>query len=358
MKIVQVIPHLKLGGAEVMCENLSYELVNQGHDVVVISLYSIETPISLRLKDKNIRVVFLNKKNGLDFNVIKTLREILRKENPDVIHTHLYSLKYVFLSTLFLKDKKKIIHTIHNVAEKECTKFDRIINKSLFKHRKSIPVALSEEIKKTIHDLYHLNIDSIPVIYNGVALNKLIPKKTYDISNKTVFTHVGRFFEQKNHSCLIKTFAKYYKINNNCELRLIGIGEKMEEMKELAKNLYMDDAIIFYGQREDIPELLNESDIFVFPSVYEGIPIALIEAMGTGLPIIASEVGGIKDMLKNNESAILITPNENELLEALTKLAENSSLREKIGTSAKKASIKFSASNMAEEYIKLYEKCF
>lgn len=113
---------------------------------------------------------------------------------------------------------------------------------------------------------------------------------------------------------------------------------------------------MFKGVSSNIYNELNNSDIFILPSKWEGVPISIIEAMGTGLPIIASNVGGISDMIINGQQGILIDPNTNELTEALLRLIDDFDLRKEIGINAKKMSIEFSVQTMSQKYLKLYKE--
>lgn len=353
MKIIQVIPHLKLGGAEIMCENLSYEL-SKKNKVIVVSLYSEETPITTRLKEKGIPVIFMNKNNGFDLKCIFNLRRLIKKEKPDIIHTHLYSLKYVFFSCIF--NKIRIIHTIHNVAQKECTKKDYQINKFIFKKKIAIPVALSKEIQETINKYYNINYDDIPIVFNGIDLSKCIVKSKYNNTDCLKFIHVGRFFSQKNHTGLVEAFYEYNKKFKNSKLYLIGIGEKLEEIKKLVNNLELEDNVIFLGQQNSVYTYLFDSDVFIMPSLYEGIPMALIEAMGTALPIIVSNVGGISDMLEDKKSALFVTPDKNSILNAMYRITGNCNLQKKIARNAFLNSNNFSSLSMSNNYFNLYLK--
>jgi len=100
---------------------------------------------------------------------------------------------------------------------------------------------------------------------------------------------------------------------------------------------------------------LHEADVFTLPSVYEGIPMTLIEAMGTGLPIVATAVGGVPDMLSDKETALLTAVDENEIAKAFIELHENEALRRKLGENARAASGRFSSDVMAKAYISVYK---
>ena len=148
MKIIQVMPFFGLGGAEIMCENLVYELKKMGHEVIVVSLYNKQTPITERFDKAEIDIRYLDKKDGFDISIFNKLRNLFKQENPDVVHTHIYTTKYVFPIAAQLKIR--VVHTVHSIATKEMSKTSRKLNKFFYKHFDVTPVALSEAVKKTI----------------------------------------------------------------------------------------------------------------------------------------------------------------------------------------------------------------
>ncbi|HGF8092624.1 MULTISPECIES: glycosyltransferase [Enterococcus] len=352
MKVIQVIPQLDLAGAEVMCENLSLTLKKRGYNVIVISLYNKKTIITERLLKQGIEVKFLNKHNGMDLVVIKDLYKIFKKEKPDVVHTHINALQYVAIAKR-LANVKTCIHTVHSIAEKEATKIRQKFYYIFFKYFGITPVALSAEIKDSIIKRYDLSTNDVPVIYNGINLKKCIPKTDYINKEELIFLHIGRFAEVKNHKKLIDAFSKVHKLLPNSKLKLVGNGPKYEEIIDQVKKLGIEDCVEFIGQKSNIFDILNESDVFILPSIYEGMPMTLIEAMGTGIPIIASNVGGIPSMLCNNENALLIRAEEEDIVKAMTSM-NNIHLRSRLGKSAFERSKLFSAEHMTDKYIKVY----
>ena len=355
MKIIQVIPAFRLAGAETMCENLCIALRNAGQTVIAVSLYSEQTSITNRLSKNGVRIVFLGKKPGFDPTVFVKLVTLFKKEKPDVVHTHIYASKYALPAAVVARVKKRV-HTVHNMAQKEQGNIGKKINAYMYKYCGVIPVALSQEVKKSIHSVYNLSDDVIPIIYNGIDLGKCLPKTTYQINKHCTILHIGRFMDVKNHETLIHAFAKLTTKYDDLKLQMIGEGELQQSMKKLVKQLSLSDKVEFLGMQSNVYPYLHEADIFCLPSKYEGLPMTLIEAMGTGLPIIASNVGGIPDMLKDNQNALLIQPDEDEIAEALEILYSDMNLRKELGIAAKEYSHVFSDNIMASEYIKVYEK--
>lgn len=353
MKIIEIVPFWGLGGAEIMCENLIYELKKLGHDVVAVSLYDTQTVITDRFKNAGIDVRFLGKKGGFDFSMYKKLRTLFAEEKPDVIHTHIHTTQYVF--PVAKKLKIKTIHTVHSVADKEAGRVFRIFNNFFFKRSYAVPVALSELIKQSILNEYKLSTEDVPVVFNGIDLSKCKVKNNYAALSKFKIVHVGSYQEVKNHIGLIDAFEQFHKNHPDAELHLIGDGQRRAVIEKLVEEKNLSGSVIFYGFQSSVHEFLHQMDIFTLPSLYEGIPMSIIEAMGTGLPIVATNVGGIPDMLTNNESAILTTTDSSEIANAFEELYKNADLREKLGTNALVRSKEFSSEEMARKYLEIYQ---
>lgn len=353
MKVIQIMPEFGLAGAEIMCENLSYELMRQGDDVMIISLYEYHSAITERLEKKGIKVFYLDKKPGLDFSMIGKMIKIFKSEKPDVIHTHRYVMQYAIPAAIIAGVKHRV-HTVHNVAQKENTNVARKVNYLFYKFAHVIPVALSEEVQKTIVEEYHIDSRNIPVIFNGIDLSKCIVKTNYEVNDNFNILHIGRFSEQKNHIGLIEAFSIFVKEHPNTILSLIGDGEKKEEIQQLVKEKGISDHVKFLGIQNNVYSYLNNADVFILPSIYEGVPMTLIEAMGTGLPIIATAVGGVPDMLRNDEEGLIVNCNVKEIADAMDSLYIDKKTREYLGKKALKRSKIFSAENMENEYKKTY----
>jgi len=351
MKILQIIPRLDLGGGETMCEALCNELMKSGNEVKVVSLYHDETVICERLKKRGICVEYANKVKGFDLDVIRTIKKIIKDFKPDIIHTHLFALKYAILATLF--QNIKIVHTIHNIAKKETSWKDRRFNGLFYKIGKVYPVALSEEIKKTIVDEY--GIKKVPIVVNGIDLSQCIAKTSYGISESIKIISIGRLSAQKNFGRLIRAFARFSKDNPNSELTIIGDGELMGELRNLSIELSVGKKILFLGLKDNVYPFLRDADIFCLSSDYEGLPMVLIEAMGTGLPIVSTNVGGVSDLINDGYNGFLCSCSDDDLCEKLRIVAGSLETRKKIGKAALKTVERFSSGMMAKSYYSIYE---
>lgn len=356
MKIMQVIPYFCFGGAEIMCENLTYALKNAGQEVVVVSLYAERTPIARRMEKAGIRIVYLDKKLGLDLSMVPKLVRVMRQERPDVVHTHLDVIKYATAAAR-LSGVKKCVHTVHSLADREAEgRIQKTINGAYFRRGWSVPVALTPEVQASVSDFYGLPLARIPVIYNGIDLSRCVPKTTYETGKIVTILHVGRFDVPKNHAGLLEAFRLLRETHPECRLRLVGDGDLRADMETLAKEKGIADAVEFCGMQSNVYPYLHDADIFTLPSIYEGNPMTIIEAMGTGLPIVASRVGGIPDMIHDGESGILVEPEPQSICAGFTRLVEDGMLRQRLGETARRQSQTFSAEHMARDYLSLYSK--
>lgn len=356
MKILQVIPYFCFGGAETMCENLTYALKLQGHEVTVVSLYGEHTPISRRMEEAGVQIRYLDKKLGLDLSMVPKLCRIMKEEKPDVVHTHLDVIKYAVAAAKMAK-VPKCVHTVHNVADKEAEgRVQKAINGFYFRRGWSVPVALSQEVQSSIVSFYGLKIEQVPVAYNGVDLSRCMPKESYSATEHFHILHIGRFNEQKNHGMLLRVFQKLAVENPNLRLDLIGDGELRQETEALAESLGVKEKVSFLGAQSNVYPYLQNADLFLLPSRYEGMPMTLIEAMGTGLPIVATAVGGVPDMLRNGEDGVTVPCEEAAVVNACEALIRDEALRENLGRVARKSAVRFSAQTMGKRYLEIYSE--
>ena len=317
-------------------------------------MYKCDTAITKRMQNKGIDLVFLGKRRGFDYSVIKKLRRIIKEFQPDIIHTHRYMLIYaVFAGSI--SENRKIFHTVHNLAEKEVPDKLQHFQKILFKTGKAIPVAISPIVKNSIIKLYELSPGNIPMIFNGIDLSRFKPKSDYTQHTPFTCLHIGRFSEQKNHETMLVALKQLIDEGLNVKFVFLGEGDRYEQIVEMANQMNIIDYIEFAGVTGDIRPYLDKSDLFMLPSKWEGMPITLIEAMAAGMPIIAAKVGGVPDMIENGRTGILISPGVKELAMSIQNLSQSYNLRRYIGMNARVDSKKFSVEKMGKSYLEIFE---
>ncbi len=357
INLLQVIPYFTLAGAEIMCENLVRQLVNDAHyNVIVVTLFDRPTVVTERLRKDGIRIICLNKKSGFDITIIPKLVRVMRDNHIDIMHTHLTVMSYAVLAAIIAGVPRRI-HTVHNTAKMELgsRKRMRMLARFFYKYCHVIPVSISPQITKSIAEEYALLEEEIPMVFNGTNLEMCQVKSGYETNGVFRFVHVGRFSEQKNHKTILEAAALLKRRGVKFEINLVGGGELEVGCKRMVQEQALEDCVRFCGLQSNVYPFLHNADAFMLPSVYEGMPISIIEAMGTGLPIIASRVGGIPDMIQDAESGLLIEPTAEALADAMLYMMNNSQQRECLGRNALVTSARFSTENMYNGYKRIYE---
>lgn len=356
MNILISVPSLCIGGAEQMVAQLVENINSVENNVKLVVLSTkLSTHIEEGLEKKGIDIVYLNKEVGPSINAIIKATKIGKAFKPDIIHTHLSSFFYMIPCSIM--NNVKILHTVHSRPIFEAAGIRRKILAYFYKKKISTPVAISDLIGKEISEVYKLDSNLIEVVYNPVSIKKFSNQSIEKSNeNKTItFINVARFVEPKNHIELIKVFKEVNERNKNTRLLLLGDGPLRNEIENMINELNLESSIELKGNVPNVEYYLATSDVFVLPSTYEGLPLTILEAMAAGLPIIATSVGGVPDIVNSN--GILTEPGDNEsLISAMNKLANNKELRCKMGEISIKEVQKYDISKVTLKYEKLYKK--
>lgn len=327
-------------------------------EVAILSLYDkADTIYEKELEKIGAKVFYLDKKPGLDVSIVMKTLKIFNLYKPEVIHTHRYVVRYTLIPSILKRIPVKI-HTVHNIAEKELDKIGLKLQRIAYKYFGYKPVAIANSIKNSIESFYEME-SNIPLINNGVDLEKYPLSIKANDNNMTELIHIGRFSPQKNHEVLIDAFNLVIKERKNIRLTLVGDGELRGSIETKVKALGIDAHIRFLGIREDIPNLLATSDIFIMSSDWEGLPLTVLEAMSTGLPIISTNVGGVPDICKSGENGFLVDPKKPNLLyEAIIRIADNQKLRYDMGQKSHQLSKEYDIKTVQKKYEELYMSCY
>lgn len=233
-----------------------------------------------------------------NFNSIKKL--VHDEGYASVLRTSQHSLSALELFAAKLGGAKKRVFRSSNSNTTTGTGFDVKLHKFcafMPRYFANIRIAPSTEAAEFMFGPGCIANGTASLLHNGVDLsvycfseqNRVNVRKELGIEDRLVIGHVGRFNQQKNHEKLIEVFNSILKYRPDAVLVLVGQGEKEEIVKNLVKELCISDKVIFTGVRDDVPRLLSGMDVFVFPSLYEGMPNTVIEAQATGLPCLISD---------------------------------------------------------------------
>lgn len=298
----------------------------------------------------------------LDQECIKSIAKYVEDNAIDIIHTHGYR-EDIYL--LLARTGRPLIATNHlwkrtNPRLRLYALLDSIAL-SFFDHI----VAVSSPILKEMKKLPHLHWKNMRIIPNGIDVSAFQHIRSRQFiehlsipPSSTVLVTVSSLTVEKGHIYLLKALADESLIQRDWFLLIIGDGPQRKGLEEIALELKIDKKIFFLGRREDIPNMLLSADVFVMPSLSEGLPMALLEAMAAGLPCVASRVGDIPLLISPVRPDLLVSPKDiKSLTDKITYLLDDETSRLKIGAQMKKAVIEnFSATAMAKKYFDLYRE--
>lgn len=355
VRVMIVIHGLETGGAEMMVLHLARELSRAGHPVRVVSLHGDETDVAGLMRRAGVDVVALNKAGGPDPRTVLRLRAQMRDFSPAVVHTHLPVLEYVLPAARLYGRRVRIIHTVHNLAREETRhRVLRAVNRRAFSHG-VVPVALNEEVRSSICREYALPASAVPVVGNGIDLDAFRgPQRRGARGAGARLLCVARLAPAKNHALLLRTVARLRESGRDVSLTLVGDGPLRGALEERARELGISQRVRFAGRRTDTPAFYRDCDLFVLLSDYEGMPMSIIEAMASGLPVVATRAGGVAELVDDGVNGALVEADAAAAAEAIAAICDDPALYARLSDGAVRTSSHYSAEAMMEKYVDLY----
>jgi glycosyltransferase involved in cell wall biosynthesis len=361
LRILHVLPSLGIGGAEMMAMDLMTGL-SANHDVMAVGLYPQRgSLVEERLRQGKVKVRYLGKRRGLDLRMFSAISKTIREFQPDVVHTHLGVLRYV-LPVLMRQSVPVAIHTLHNAADREADGFGRFVQRIAFK-RHVIPVAVSRDGAKTYEEVYGRRCPAmipncIPVdrYEQPQAVGRAWRERNGFGADDVIFACVGRLEEQKNPLGLVGSFMAVEDLH--AHLVLVGSGSHFDRVTRFIAEKNLQSRIHLLGVRNDIEDCLAASDVFVLASNWEGSPLAVMEAMAAGLPVVSTAVGGVPELVEGGRDGILVAQGDMKGLgAAMRSLAGDADRRRELGASGRKrARSEFAVGAMTQRYAVLYRQ--
>lgn len=370
LNILYLIPSLEVGGAEQVVINLAKRLDRNRFKPIVCCLDK-KGGLAYKLEDEGVEVITLDKKGAFDIGIISKIVKVMKKYKIDIIHTHLWGANFWGRLAARIANVKVIIATEHNVDTWK-NWFYFMCDKWLSRKTGKI-IAVSNSVKE-FYVSKGISQQRIEVVYNGIEIEKSQShalsgtskvtrpqmKQEFGIENgEIVLAIIGRLVPQKGHQYFIQAL-KDISAKHKVKGLIIGSGPEEEKLKKYSRDLGLDGGLVFTGLRKNIPELLGIIDVLVMPSLREGLPITLLEAMSSGVPVVATKVGGVPEVVIDGQTGILVEPNNhNELKQAIIGVIENPDLKNTIGINARKhVEDKFSIKNMINKTQNLYENLY
>lgn len=386
LRIMLLISNLKIGGAQEVVRTLCDYFPEKGFKTIVCTFE--DGPLRNEIERAGIPVVILPARQHSILALPLFLWDMLRIRNAlakivdkyqiNILQTQLVRGLDFLVLTLRFGRKLVVFWTFHNalfvLRPEHLPRFRWLLGFKRWAHSQLYRwtarwvngmIVVSEDVKNALHAYAGSLQGKVSVIPNSVDLkrynqvmDRIAIRNELGLSPEhQVFAVVATFKKQKGHRYLIEAAASVISQFPDIRLLLIGDGELRDELKAQTQALSLNEHVHFLGLRTDVPRLLNASDYFVLPSLWEGLPVSLIEAMAAGLPVIATQVSGTKDVMIHNQTGLLIPPGEIKALkDAMQQFLTHPELAKKMGEAARnRVAESFSAEQQADAYLSLYQ---
>lgn len=316
------------------------------------------------LRDAGLPVIIFNCNGRLDWQLAERIRNYIKESNVKIVHSHGYKTDFytILLGSDVIKVGTNHLWKNTNTALKLYSWIDRLCLRQFDQI-----VAVSQPILLEMQGLLLKNVP-MQLIPNGVNIEKFNSATETEIAalrskysipqDEEVIMTVSSLTGEKGHRYLLSALGD--KLIRNAPWKLIIVGEGLEELflRKQTAELGIAGKVIFAGKQSNIPLYLMLADIFVLPSLIEGLPMALLEAMGSARAVIASNVGDVAQAVEDGATGLLVEPqNSTELTSALTSLLGHAEKRKQLGAKAyERIKLDYSSLRMTEEYCRLYRK--
>jgi glycosyltransferase involved in cell wall biosynthesis len=342
INILHIISTLHVGGVENQLALILGKYDRRKLSPLVCSL-SDKGEIGREIEESGIEVIPL-KKLGHQFNwtIVRDIYKLIKTRDVKIVRTHQYHANLYGRLAAWLAKVPCIVASVHNVYTQDKKLHRRIINRFLSGFTDRV-VAVSETVKRDIVKYDGLRADKVTVIYNGIDAQRF-----FNISGNSmranlrippeapVIGTVGRLTIQKGQKYLLDAVAMLREKFPQILLLIVGDGPIRDELGSRIKALGIDKNAILLGTRRDIPQLLSAMDIFVLPSLWEGLGTSLIEAMAAGKAVIATDIAPFREIINSQKVGILVPVEDSKAVaSSIELLFNNKTLAETFGRSAK-----------------------
>jgi glycosyltransferase involved in cell wall biosynthesis len=329
MRILLLSTSMGMGGADSQLLSAAREMRSRGHEVLIVSMTPLG-PMGLEARRAGIPTESLRLRRGLpDPRGLLRLVRLVRAWRPDVLHSHMVHANLLARALRIFVPVPALVSTIHNIYEGGRLRMAayRLTNR-LVDHMTIVSEAASDRfVAEGI-----VPKSQLTVVPNGVdpAVFRTVPgevrqsfRRSVGIDREFVWLAVGRFEIAKAYPDMLRGFARVHGQRPEAVLLLVGHGSLQAETEALAKSLGLGGSVRFLGVRNDVPEIMSAADGYVMSSAWEGMPMVLLEAAAAGLPIVATAVGGNREVVSDEESGFLVPPGDSESLgSAMLRLME------------------------------------
>lgn len=348
------------GGAETLVIQLAEELRRRGHTVVPVLPTRLKGWLHDHLEARGFAFETVELVNGSPMSCARDLIRLFKVHKFDVVHSHEFTMA-VFGAVAARFARTRHIITMHGNQTMLDARRRRLALKAAFR-LSARTVAVSEDTRKHLLSTLKLPQGAISTVANGIParVGEAAPVRAEFgiVPSDLLILAVGGLHKRKGHALLIDALARLDRGGMVPAWRLIvaGAGPEHQNLLDLVEGMGLGEKVFIPGQREDIPDLQAAADLFVMPSLWEGLPLAVLEAMLAGTPVIASRTSGIPEAIADGRDGLLVTPgNPEELATALERLLNSPEERLRLAEQGRaRAEREFTIERMADDYERLY----
>lgn len=358
IRLLFIIASLKIGGAEKLVAEMAILMKKRGFAVTVLVIDRTATALLDRLKEDEIKVIHSYRMCIYNPLHIFKIRALLPRY--DLLHVHLFpSLYWAACARMMAIKKTSLVYTEHNTSNRRRNKkiwrlFDRFIYGQYGKI-----ITISREVEKALIEHLDLPISHYIRIENGVDLEEIRQASPVDEGffpsaepNQKLILQVSSFRWQKDQKTLVRALQH---LPENVKLLLAGDGRLRKECEEYVEEMNVSDRVVFLGIRNDIPRLLKAVDLVVLSSNHEGLSLASVEGMASGRPFIASDVPGLREIVKG--AGVLFPKGDDKVLATcISSLLADSDYYGRIVQTCLERAKRFDINTMVDRYLSLYEQ--
>jgi len=304
----------------------------------------------------------LHKGWGVNYLLPFRLASLFAREHVRLVNAHDIGATLYAVPAARFALVRHVVHTDHSQI---LTKHRfRPAYRWVLRHGISHAVAVSEHLRRYLIDTFDVPEALVTTIPNGIDISRFtaavdvaVLRRELGIrEGELVIGTIGRLMEQKGMAYLLQAFAVLVRRRGDVKLVIVGDGELRHDLERLAERLEVSERVVFAGIRKDVPNLMRLFDVFALPSLWEGQPITVVEAMAAGTPVVATDVGGNAEILRHGEFGVLVPPrDENALAEAIGALLSDPA---RAGALGRKAASHAARELTSASMVKKYEDVF
>jgi len=364
VRVMHVIHSIDVGGAEQVVANYARHIDKTRFSTSVCALRA-GGRLYDQLRDEGVRTFLLRKRSGADLGALRRLVRLIKSEGIDILHTHNASAHSWGLLAAVLSTKPILVATEHSIHFPGRGGKLYSLARHAFRQRFSSIISCCNQVRDTQIPPWRLPANKHVVIHNGInpSLYASTPQQSLIVEKlgldpaRPIVGTVGSLTPHKGHSVLIEAVAKMRRRGHTPQVLIIGDGPLRTELAENISQNGLNGQILLAGVRVNISEILPLLDIFVLPSLREGFPISILEAMAAGLPVVASDVGGCRESLVDGVTGFLSEPGDPDMLaDLLSELLADSARRLSMGKAAQeRVRSHFSVEGMVRATERLYD---